>query len=80
MLAKESQRFHPVYFDGKKKNRDKLPGSRNQQVKGAAPHTAPIHIGRQRRPRKTSVFGGVSKAACRICMVTPLRRCHTPIV
>lgn len=50
----------PVYYDGTKENRVKIPGSRNEQVKGAAPHTAPVHIGRQRRPRKTPVFGGFS--------------------
>ena len=70
----------PVYYDGTKENRVKLPGSRNEQVKGAAPHTAPVHIGRQRRPRKTPVFGGFSEASCRICMVAPLRCCHTSIV
>ena len=78
--AQAPRLFVPAYFDGKKKNRVKLPGSRNEQVKGAAPHTAPAHIGRQRRPRKTPVFGGFSEVPCQICMVAPLWRCHTPIV
>ena len=78
--AKESQMFPPVYFDGRRKTRAEIPGSKSEQVKGAAPHTAPVHIGRQRRPRKTPVFGGFSETSCQICMVAPLRCCHTPIV
>lgn len=79
-VGEETQMFRPVYFDGRRKTRAKIPGSRNQQVKGAAPHTAPVHIGQQRRPRKIPVFGGFSEDACLFCMVAPLRRCHTTIV
>lgn len=80
IVGNEAQMLRPVYFDEKHKPKAKIQGSKSKQVKGAAPHTAPVHIGRQRRPRKTPMFGGFSETSCQICMVAPLRRCHTSIV